>query len=205
MEEILSKLNQIYQKQELCAQLLDNYIWENFLVMRAKSEGRVISGSKIALCWLRKLSMLAATGLDKFTSTRQIFRVIVKNQSQCACLIEKKLKTIIFILCYLNRACSFHFYCNSINKFCIETFGVLILFECQNYDASQRIFFFFQTHLSRGIEKNMLKAWNFITYKFCHRSFDNNLKKNFRTNILESNTTQILLIVVSMVGLCLDI
>ena len=37
MEEILSKLNQIYQKQELCAQLLDNYIWENFLVMRARS------------------------------------------------------------------------------------------------------------------------------------------------------------------------
>ena len=34
----------------------------------------------------------------------------------------------------------------------------------------------------------MLKAWNFTTYKLHHRYFDNNLQKNFRTNILESDT-----------------
>ena len=36
----------------------------------------------------------------------------------------------------------------------------------------------------------MLKAWNFTKYKFCHRSFNNTLQKNFRTDILESNTVQ---------------
>ena len=35
----------------------------------------------------------------------------------------------------------------------------------------------------------MLKVWNFTTYKLCHRYFDSNLQKNFRTNILESDTT----------------
>ena len=35
----------------------------------------------------------------------------------------------------------------------------------------------------------MLKAWNFTIYKLRHRYFDNNLQKKFRTNILESDTT----------------
>ena len=53
-----------------------------------------------------------------------------QNQSQCASLIEKKLETIIVVLFYLHRACSFHFYCNSIKNLCNETFAVLMLFEC---------------------------------------------------------------------------
>ena len=32
-----------------------------------------------------------------------------QNQSQCACLIEKQLETVIFVLYSLNSACSFHF------------------------------------------------------------------------------------------------
>ena len=39
-----------------------------------------------------------------------------KNQSQCARLIDKQLETIIFVPCYLDRASSFHFYCNSISN-----------------------------------------------------------------------------------------
>ena len=37
----------------------------------------------------------------------------------------------------------------------------------------------------------------------CHRCFDYNLQKNFRTNILENGTGQILLIVFLIVGLWL--
>ena len=123
-----------------------------------------------------------------------------QNESQLARLIEKQLETIIFVLCYLNRTCSFHLCCNSIKHFWNWTFAVL--FECLKYDASQRIIC--QKYLSKGVQKNTLKAWNFTKYKFCYRSFDNSLQKSFRTNILESNAAQILLTVVLMVGLCLD-
>ena len=61
-----------------------------------------------------------------------------------------------------------------------------------------------QMHPSELVQKNMMKEWNFTKYKFCHRCFDNNLQKNFQINILESDTAQILLIVVLMIGLCLD-
>ena len=43
-------------------------------------------------------------------------------------------------------------------------------------------------HPSESVQKNMLKAWNFTTFKLHHRYFDNNLQKNFPTNILESDT-----------------
>ena len=33
---------------------------------------------------------------------------------------REKTETIIFVLCYLNRACRFHFYCNSINIFALR-------------------------------------------------------------------------------------
>ena len=33
----------------------------------------------------------------------------------------------------------------------------------------------------------MLKAWNFTSYKLRHRCFDNNLQKDFRTNIIGSD------------------
>ena len=92
---------------------------------------------------------------------------------------RKKLETIIFVLCDLHRACSFHFYCNSIRNFSNETFAVLMLFECLKKDAHQRITFFLQTHLSKCLQRNMLKAWNFTKYKFCNRSFDNSLHEYF--------------------------
>ena len=71
------------------------------------------------------MTLLALSGLDKFTSTRPIFRVRnficppdrarkekgAQNQTQCAHLIEKQLEITIFVLYYLNRDCSFHFYC----------------------------------------------------------------------------------------------
>ena len=56
-------------------------------------------------------------------------------------------------------------------------------------------------HSSKGIQKNMLKAWDFTKNKLCHRYFDNNLQKMSRTNILDNGTGQILLIVVLMVSL----
>ena len=56
-------------------------------------------------------------------------------------------------------------------------------------------------HPSKGIQKNMLKAWDFTKNKLCHRYFDNNLQKMSRTNILDNGTGQILLIVVLMASL----
>ena len=43
-------------------------------------------------------------------------------------------------------------------------------------------------HLSKGVQKNMPKTWNFTIYKICQGCFDDNLQKNFRTNILKSYT-----------------
>ena len=54
--------------------------------------------------------------------------------------------------------------------------------------------------MPKGVQKNMLKAWNFTKNKICHRIFDNNLQKLFRTKIKNSKG-QILLIVVLMVSL----
>ena len=62
-----------------------------------------------------------------------------------------------------------------------------------------------QTLPSKGAQKNILKAWDFTKNKLCHRYFDNNLQKIFRTNILENGTGQILLIVVLMVDLWLKL
>ena len=67
---------------------------------------------------------LIQTGLDKFISTRPIFRARkftctpdrarkktgAQNQTQCARLIKKNLETFIFVFCYLNRTCCFYFY-----------------------------------------------------------------------------------------------
>ena len=54
---------------------------------------------------------------------------------------------------------------------------------------------------SKGVQKSILKAGNLNKYKLYHKSFDNNLQKNCRTNILQSDAAQILLIVVLMAGL----
>ena len=66
-------------------------------------------------------------------------------------------------------------------------------------------FFKTHTHPSKGVQKNMLKAWDFTKDKLCHRYFDNNRQKIFRTNILENRTRQILLTVVLMVDLWLKL
>ena len=51
----------------------------------------------------------------------------------------------------------------------------------------------------------MLKAWNFVKTKSCHRYFDNVLQKIFQTNCFENSTGEILLIVVLMIGLKLKV
>ena len=43
-----------------------------------------------------------------------------QNQTQCGRLIEKQLEITNFVLCYLNCACRYHFYCNFIKSFCNE-------------------------------------------------------------------------------------
>ena len=43
-------------------------------------------------------------------------------------------------------------------------------------------------HPSKGVQKNMLKAWDFTTYTLNYRCFDNNFQKNILTNILETGT-----------------
>ena len=70
---------------------------------------------------------------------------------------------------------------------------------------SKTNFQYIQTHPSKGVEKNMLKRWDFIKNKPCHRHFDRNLQKIFRTNILDNGTGQIFLIVVLMVVLWLKL
>ena len=42
----------------------------------------------------------------------------------------EQLETTIFVLYYLNRAYSFHFYYNFIKSFCNEAFAMWMLFEC---------------------------------------------------------------------------
>ena len=56
---------------------------------------------------------------------------------------------------------------------------------------------------SKGVQNNMLKAWDFTENKLCYRCFENNLQKIFQTKILENDTGQIAFIVVLLVGLWL--
>ena len=59
--------------------------------------------------------------------------------------------------------------------------------------------------MSKGFQKNILKAWDFIKNKLSHKYFDKKLQKIFGTNIPENDTGQILLIVVLMIGLQLKL
>ena len=43
-----------------------------------------------------------------------------------------------------------------------------------------------QTHPSKGVQKNMLKTWDFTKDKPCQKYFDNNLQKIFQANIREN-------------------
>ena len=62
-----------------------------------------------------------------------------------------------------------------------------------------------QTHLSKGIHKNMLKAWYFTKNKLCYRCIDNNLQKFFHANILENGIGQIRFMFILMVDLWLKL
>ena len=80
------------------------------------------------------------TGLDKFTSTRFIYRARnftcasdragkktgAQNQSQCARLIEKHLEMFIFVFCYLDSCYCFHFYCILSNAFAMRFLQCII-------------------------------------------------------------------------------
>ena len=79
-----------------------------------------------------------------------------------------------------------------------------MLFEYLKKDASQSTTLILQAYPSRGVQKNMQKAWNFTKNKLRHRCFENSLSKTFPTNMLDNGTGQILYIVVLIVGLALD-
>ena len=57
---------------------------------------------------------------------------------------------------------------------------------------------------SKGVQKNILKAWNFTQIKLRHRCFANNVEKIFQTNILDNGAGEILVMVVLIVDICLD-
>ena len=57
----------------------------------------------------------------------------------------------------------------------------------------------------KGVQKNMLKAQDLTKNKLSQRYFDSNLQRLFRTNILDSGTGQIILIVVLMLRLWLKL
>ena len=66
-------------------------------------------------------------------------------------------------------------------------------------------FSYFETHPAKGVQKNLLKTWNFTKNEICHRCFDNNLQKLFRTKILKNSNMQMYMIVALMVGLWLKL
>ena len=95
-----------------------------------------------------------------------------KSKSMCTSDRETTLNNN-FVLCYINRARCFHFYCNCIKRFCSETLAMRMLVECLKYNVSQRVTLVLHTHPSKGVQKNMLKA-SIFKYKLCIISFDNN-------------------------------
>ena len=89
-----------------------------------------------------------------------------QNQSRCAHLIEKQLEAFIFILCKLNRTCSFNLYCNSIKRFCNEVCVVWMLIECLKKNVAKRTILILQAHPSKGFQKNMLKTWSLLNINY---------------------------------------
>ena len=59
--------------------------------------------------------------------------------------------------------------------------------------------------LSEGVQKNMLKWWNFVKNKICHLYFDNYLRKLSQTKILKSSNGKIFLRVLLMFALWLKL
>ena len=68
------------------------------------------------------------TGVEKFLSGPPTLKMGVQNHSVRP--IETELETMLFVLYHLNRTCSSHFKCVSINSinFCNEAFVVWLLF-----------------------------------------------------------------------------
>ena len=84
--------------------------------------------------------------------------------------------------------------------FCSPNVVLLSKIRC-----SWKKIFIIQTHPSKGVQKNLLKALDFNKNKLSDRYFNNNLQKIFQTNILEKGTWKKLLIVVVMIGLRLKL
>ena len=113
-------------------------------------------------------------------------------QNQIVRPIETQLETLLFAIYYLNSTYNLYFWCRKVLT--------IMFFKCK------RTVFIIQTHSSKSVQKNKLKAWDFTKNKFCDRYFDKKLQKIFRTNILENGTGQKLLIVVLMIiGLLLKL
>ena len=82
----------------------------------------------------------AFKGMDKFLSKPPTFSgeqfyfrarsgtQQMGRQNQSNRPIETQLETFLFLLCCLNRTCSFQFNSASIASFCNEAFAVLVLF-----------------------------------------------------------------------------
>ena len=110
-------------------------LWKN--ICKTLCGFTTINGSRLNMFAKMLRNVLFYTELGKFNSTRSTFwaRYFIcarkkrarKNKVQCGRLIEKQLETIIFVLCDLNKACSFHFCCNSIKIFCNGGFAVLFV------------------------------------------------------------------------------
>ena len=63
--------------------------------------------------------------------------------------------------------------CVPVKSFCNEDSVVWMLFECLKYNGFQGIIFILLMYLSKGVEKSMLKVWNFTKSKLRSRCFDN--------------------------------
>ena len=111
---------------------------------------------------------------------------------QSARSIKKQRENFLFVLYYLNRTWKFHFQYMSIKSFCNEPFVVWMLFKCLN----RMCLWIIQEKYTKSMEFTKIKIW--------HRCFDNNLQNIFSKNILDNGTRQILLVVILIVGLCLD-
>ena len=122
-------------------------------------------------------------GLDKLISMRPIFRAHnftstldrahkrMGAQNQSPCPIEKELTFWQKGSCNLNVVWMSKIRCVSKNNF-----------QTSDYPP-------------KGVQENMLKAWNFTKNKLLHKCFVNNLQKKFRANILANGTAQMFLIV----------
>ena len=74
-----------------------------------------------------------------------------------------------------------------------------MLFKCLKQDSSRRMIFILQAHPSKGVQKNMLKSWNFTKINSANRCFDSILWKIFRKNILENGIGEMVLMLAILI------